>query len=87
MIARGGVGFSGGVRANDLNVQLLPVQVATLKGAGVGYIDTIGFFCSESYCPAVVNDLLVHRDEGHITNSYAVWLRPMLDPIFQEASK
>ncbi len=33
--ARGGVGFSGGVRARDLSVQLEPLQVATLKGAGV----------------------------------------------------
>ena len=35
VIARGGVGFSGGVHARDLSVQLLPLQVATLKGAGM----------------------------------------------------
>ncbi len=35
VIARGGVGLTGGVRARDLEVQLLPLQVATLSGAGV----------------------------------------------------
>ncbi|MCW2622496.1 MAG: hypothetical protein JWL64_2098, partial [Frankiales bacterium] len=60
---------------------------ATLSNAGVGYVDTMGFFCAESYCPALVNNMLVHRDEGHITNTYAMWLRPMLNPIFQGASR
>jgi hypothetical protein len=35
VIANGGVGLSGGVRAQDLSVQLRPLQVATLSGAGL----------------------------------------------------
>ncbi len=35
VIARGGIGVSGGMRARDLNVQLLPLQVATLGGSGL----------------------------------------------------
>ncbi|MEP6999730.1 MAG: hypothetical protein ABI969_04590, partial [bacterium] len=35
VVARGGFGLSGGVRARDLTVQLLPLQVATLKGTGL----------------------------------------------------
>ena len=35
VIARGGIGLAGGVRARDLKVQLLPLQVATLTGAGL----------------------------------------------------
>jgi hypothetical protein len=34
-----------------------------------------------------VNNMLVHRDEGHITNTYAMWLKAMLTPIFTGASK
>ena len=35
VIARGEVGMKGGMQARDLQVQLLPLQVATLSGAGV----------------------------------------------------
>ncbi len=35
VIARGGIGLAGGVRARDLKVQLLPLQVATLSGVGL----------------------------------------------------
>ena len=35
VVAKGGVGLTGGVRARDLIVQLQPLQVATLSGAGV----------------------------------------------------
>lgn len=35
LVVKGGVGFGGGVSARDLSVQLLPLQLATLKGSGV----------------------------------------------------
>jgi len=35
VLAHGGIGLTGGVRARDLRVQLLPLQVATLSGAGL----------------------------------------------------
>ena len=35
VIARGGIGLAGGVQARDLKIQLLPLQVATLSGAGL----------------------------------------------------
>ncbi|MDQ2666551.1 MAG: hypothetical protein M3Z05_11135 [Gemmatimonadota bacterium] len=35
VIARGEVGMKGGMQARDLKVQLLPLQVATLSGAGL----------------------------------------------------
>jgi hypothetical protein len=35
VIARGGVGVVGGMHARDLDVQLLPLRIATLEGAGM----------------------------------------------------
>ncbi|MEO5814591.1 MAG: translocation/assembly module TamB domain-containing protein [Gemmatimonadaceae bacterium] len=35
VIAKGGIGLTGGMAARDLSVQLLPLQVATLSGAGL----------------------------------------------------
>jgi peptidoglycan/LPS O-acetylase OafA/YrhL len=58
-----------------------------MTAAHMGYVDTINFFCGKAMCPALVNNMLVHRDEGHITNTYAMWLKAMLAPIFTGASK
>ena len=35
VVANGGIGFTGGARARDLRVRLLPLQVATLSGSGL----------------------------------------------------
>lgn len=35
VVARGGISLAGGVRARDLKVQLLPLQMATLSGSGL----------------------------------------------------
>lgn len=38
-------------------------------------IKTLNFvdrFCNESVCPAVINDVMVYRDRGHITNTFAM---------------
>ena len=48
--------------------------------------DPLNFFCG-LWCPAVVGNMVVRRDTGHITNTYAAWLAPMLTPIFKDVSK
>lgn len=54
---------------------------------GYGYVDTLNFFCNYAYCPAVVGNMVVHRDEGHVTNTYARWLAPMFRSIFEGRSR
>ena len=52
----------------------------------IGYVDTHAFFCNRYVCPAVVENMLTHRDQGHATRTYANWLAPMLAPIFEKGS-
>jgi hypothetical protein len=54
-----------------------------VTAAGFGYVDPLDFFCG-AMCPAVVDNMVVRRDPGHITNTYATWLAPMLTPIFKD---
>ena len=63
-------------------LRYLVVQRAVTQ-AKVGYLAVMNFFCGPFYCPAVVGNMVVHRDWGHITNTYARWLTPMLAPVFQ----
>jgi hypothetical protein len=52
-----------------------------LEAAGIKWVDTLPWFCTRDRCPAVVGNLTVRRDTGHMTNTYATWLAPALAPI------
>jgi hypothetical protein len=45
---------------------------------GVGYVDVVPWFCTESTCPAVIGGLTVFRDNFHAAENYAVWLANVL---------
>ena len=52
---------------------------------GVGYIDTGGWFCFEYQCPMVIGRIIVYRDLGHITATYAQDLSAPFRVAFQRA--
>jgi SGNH domain (fused to AT3 domains) len=41
---------------------------------GVGFLDTQGWFCFESQCPAVIGHTIAYKDPHHITAAYSVRL-------------
>ncbi|GHG44486.1 acyltransferase [Flavimobilis marinus] len=44
---------------------------AARRTPGVRWVDTTAWFCTDTTCPAVVGNVLVHRDEQHLTTTYA----------------
>jgi hypothetical protein len=58
---------------------------AVATSAGAAYVDVQPWFCDATRCPVVVGNLLVFRDDNHITTTYARWLSSefvrLLDPI------
>ena len=49
------------------------------RNHGVTFVDTTDWFCTDDVCPVVLGDLLVMRDETHITAPMAEFLRPLLE--------
>ncbi|WP_435299196.1 acyltransferase family protein [Timonella sp. A28] len=43
---------------------------------GVEYVDTRGWFCTDDTCPAVIGNVMVYRDDQHVTATYARTLAP-----------
>jgi hypothetical protein len=50
----------------------------TAKAHGARVVDPIPWFCTADSCPAVVGNVLVWRDDDHITTKYASMLVPLL---------
>jgi len=51
-------------------------EQAVASSTGAGYVDTDPWFCISTTCTVIVGNLLVYRDDNHITASYADWLTP-----------
>ncbi len=69
---------AGGVSEQWLALRDASLAAATSKGRT--FVDTAMWYCDEDgYCPAVIGDYIVRRDERHITYDYGVFISPLVD--------
>ena len=45
---------------------------------GIRVLDPTGLLCLRELCPSVIGDVLVYRNSGHLTASFAATLGPWL---------
>ncbi|MDQ1539312.1 MAG: hypothetical protein QOH29_38 [Actinomycetota bacterium] len=50
----------------------------TAAAAGAQVIDPTSWACPGTVCPVVVGNLLVYRDNSHLSTAYVDWLAPLL---------
>jgi peptidoglycan/LPS O-acetylase OafA/YrhL len=60
--------------AQAINATWLGVERNLAEKVGVGFIDPTPWVCPSSPCPVVLGDLLVYRDAGHLTATFAAAL-------------
>jgi hypothetical protein len=59
-------------------------EEAVAAAAGAGYVNTQPWFCYDLTCAVIVDNLLVYRDDNHITATYASWLTPVIGADLEE---
>jgi hypothetical protein len=73
-------------RAEAVRPDRISGELVAARAHDATFIDTTDWFCTPVRCPAVVGDLLVLRDETHLTPPMAEFLTPLLDaalePVF-----
>ena len=47
-------------------------------GVGWSYLPVARWLCTSSQCPVVVDNLLVYRDDNHLTTTITTWLAPLV---------
>ncbi|MFC8304075.1 acyltransferase family protein [Specibacter sp. NPDC057265] len=50
------------------------------------FIDLTSSFCSETSCPAVIGNVVVYKDDNHVTATYMKTLRPIFEREFLAAT-
>jgi peptidoglycan/LPS O-acetylase OafA/YrhL len=53
-------------------------EQAAVVAAGGHYLDVRPWFCTATRCAVIVGNMLLYRDENHITTTYATWLAPVM---------
>jgi hypothetical protein len=57
-----------------------------VRTAGFPVVDTGTWMCGVDACPVVVGTIPVYRDYGHVTNTYARWLAPIVESLLPETA-
>jgi peptidoglycan/LPS O-acetylase OafA/YrhL/cellulose synthase/poly-beta-1,6-N-acetylglucosamine synthase-like glycosyltransferase len=63
--------------------RLQAVEKAVKEQSGVTTVDPTDWLCTKGGCPTIVGNILVYRDDSHMTATYAKWLAPMMKPLFR----
>ncbi len=50
----------------------------TVKSAGGSYIDVEPWMCTATTCPVMVGNVLIYRDDNHLSDTFARWLAPIM---------
>lgn len=64
--------------SQGLNKKGESAEARAVNKAGGTYFETINLFCNPKKCPTIVDNLLVFRDDGHITATYSSFLSPVI---------
>ena len=57
----------------------ISAEVVATRNHDVTFVDTTDWFCTDEVCPPIVGNVLVMRDETHITVPMALFLQPLVE--------
>jgi SGNH domain (fused to AT3 domains) len=60
------------------------INQALRKLGGVTLVNPADWICADNVCPAVVGNLLVFRDDSHLSVEFSRWLSPMITSLLEE---
>ena len=60
-------------------------EQAGVLAAGGSYVNVIPWVCSADRCAVIIGNILVYRDDNHVTTTYASWLTPVIGATVEPA--
>ena len=68
-----------------VDVQGAVAEAKVARAAGASYVDVAPWLCTPARCGVIVGNLLVYRDDNHVTTEFASWLAPVMAADVSEA--
>ena len=66
-------------REDAVRSDRISAEVVATRNHEVTFVDTTDWFCTDDVCPPIVGNVLVMRDETHITVPMALFLQPLVE--------
>jgi hypothetical protein len=66
-------------RADAVRDDRLAIEREVAAEHGAAFVPTSNWLCTDTGCPVIVGDVLVYRDDNHITATAATWLAPFVE--------
>ena len=71
--------------AAGLDENGIAAETSAVTGNGGTYVDPQPWLCTTATCAVIVDNLVVYRDDNHLTQAYASFLTPAVAPALQLA--
>jgi peptidoglycan/LPS O-acetylase OafA/YrhL len=68
-----------------LDASGIAAERSVVTASGGTYLDARPWFCTWTACATMVDNLVVYRDDNHITQTYASFLAPAMGPALERA--
>lgn len=68
----------GNERSEAVLSERLAVLAETAPAHHATYVDPSNWFCTDTFCPAVISNVVVYSDDSHLTDSYARYRAPQI---------
>ncbi|AIY01276.1 acyltransferase [Arthrobacter sp. PAMC 25486] len=75
-----------GAKRIDLYSEVPPTDEIAWMLPRTTFLDFTDYFCDDTNCPAVIGNVIVYKDDNHVTRSYMNTLTPMFEREFQDAT-
>lgn len=75
-----------GAKRIDLFSDTSPTDDVDHALPGVSFLDFTDYFCDDTYCPAVVGNVIVYKDDNHPTRTFMESLEPYFEQEFMAAT-
>ncbi|CAN5574768.1 hypothetical protein BH10ACT2_BH10ACT2_25430 [soil metagenome] len=75
----------GNKRSKAVLTERLAVLAETAPLHHATYVDTSNWFCTDTFCPAVIGGAVVYSDDSHLSDSYARYRAPQMAAAIQLA--
>ena len=68
-----------------VNMAGMNAERVAVVNAGGSYVDVVPWVCTNASCAVTVGNLLVYRDDNHLTTKYVSWLTPVFETALDAA--
>ncbi|WP_104092160.1 acyltransferase family protein [Arthrobacter sp. GMC3] len=75
-----------GALRDEIYPEISPTDAVAPSLPGTKFLDFSSFFCPDTSCPAVIGNVIVYKDDNHVTRTFMETLTPIFEREFREAT-